>query len=298
MIARPVVFGEVLFDCFPDGRRVLGGAPFNVAWHLQAFGLAPLMVSRVGDDEDGMAVLDAMREWGMDRSGIQVDRELPTGVVEVRFEGKEPHYEIVHPSAWDAIAAVPVQAPASLLYHGSLAARETRSAQSLATLRQDSGAPVFMDVNLRTPWWRNDAVLEQVGSARWVKLNVDELRLLGDDGSVPEAAGQFLVRHGLKGLVVTMGAEGALAMTADGDVARSAPPAAIEVRDTVGAGDAFSAVMITGLLKNWHPERTLQRAMEFAAAICGHRGAIVRDPRFYRPFLARWGIQAEDSSDV
>ena len=76
---RPILIGEVLFDCFPDGSRVLGGAPFNVAWHLQAFGLDPLLISRVGADQAGDEVLAAMESWGMDRTGVQRDEELPTG---------------------------------------------------------------------------------------------------------------------------------------------------------------------------------------------------------------------------
>ena len=79
------IFGEVLFDHFPDGRRVLGGAPFNVAWHLQAFGLRPLVITRVGADDDGAQVLQAMEAWGMDTTGVQVDEVNPTGSVRVEL---------------------------------------------------------------------------------------------------------------------------------------------------------------------------------------------------------------------
>ena len=79
MKGRVHVFGEVLFDHFPDGSKVLGGAPFNVAWHLQAFGLSPRFISRVGDDEDGEQIKSAMQAWGMSLSGLQTDRKLPTG---------------------------------------------------------------------------------------------------------------------------------------------------------------------------------------------------------------------------
>jgi fructokinase len=298
MKARPVVFGEVLFDCFPDGRRVLGGAPFNVAWHLQAFGLSPLMVSRVGDDEAGMNVLDAMRDWGMDRRGMQVDRELPTGAVEVRFDDGEPSYEIVHPSAWDAIATEPFETPVSLLYHGSLALRDARSAESLAALRDAADAPVFMDVNLRAPWWAPDAVLQRARGSQWLKLNADELRQLGGEGPLEAMAAGFLAAQELTGLVVTLGAEGAMVLRTGGSTVRSQPPPAIEVRDTVGAGDALTAVMICGLLKGWSLAQTLDRALAFAGAICGRRGAIVRDQDFYAPFLAGWGIEAENASRV
>ena len=95
MNRRLCIFGEVLYDHFPDGQRVLGGAPFNVAWHLQAFGEAPLLLSRVGADPEGESVRRAMRDWGMDDAGLGTDPERPTGRVSVVFEGGEPRYDIV-----------------------------------------------------------------------------------------------------------------------------------------------------------------------------------------------------------
>ena len=106
MRGRPCIFGEVLFDHFPDGTRVLGGAPFNVAWHLQAFGRRPRFISRVGRDPEGEAVREAMRTWGMDTTGLQTDPRQPTGRVSVLFDDGEPSYDIVHPCAYDAIEAV------------------------------------------------------------------------------------------------------------------------------------------------------------------------------------------------
>ena len=103
MNRRLCIFGEVLFDHFPNGKRVLGGAPFNVAWHLQAFGQTPCFISRIGDDPEGQAVFAAMRDWGMDTDGVQIDPTKATGRVSVRFDGGEPVYEIVEHCAYDAI---------------------------------------------------------------------------------------------------------------------------------------------------------------------------------------------------
>ena len=89
------VVGEVVFDLFPGGGRVLGGAPFNVAWHLQAFGNRPQLISRVGDDEPGREVLQAMQAWGMSIAGVQIDHEHPTGQVAVELVDHEPRYQIV-----------------------------------------------------------------------------------------------------------------------------------------------------------------------------------------------------------
>src|SRR5690606_31337572 len=103
--ARPVIFGEVLFDVFPDGTAVLGGAAFNVAWNLRGLGLDPLFVSRVGDDERGRGVLGAMERFGMDTSAVEVDPIRPTGVVTVAFRDGEPSYEIIADQAYDRIEA-------------------------------------------------------------------------------------------------------------------------------------------------------------------------------------------------
>ena len=152
--ARPLVFGEVLYDHFPDGGVVLGGAPFNVAAHLQAFGAAPLLISRVGDDPLGHRIRDTMLHLGMDTSGLQLDSAHPTGTVDVSIEQGEPHFTILPERAYDFIDASqvpPISAP-SLLYHGSLALREASSRCALEQLAARAGAPMFMDVNLRAPW--------------------------------------------------------------------------------------------------------------------------------------------------
>ena len=162
---QPMVFGEVLFDIFPDGSRVLGGAPFNVAWHLQAFGCKPLFVSRIGDDPLGEQVAAAMRGWGMNTSGLQMDRMHPTGEVRVSIEQGEPAYDIVANQAYDYIdsASLPAAKSVSLVYHGSLALRCQTSASALDSLLDACSSPVFLDINLRPPWWERGAAERMLG---------------------------------------------------------------------------------------------------------------------------------------
>jgi fructokinase len=271
----------------PDGTRVLGGAPFNVAWHLEAFGLRPLMVTRVGRDESGDEVLEAMKSWGMDDSAVQRDDAHPTGRVQVDLQNGEPTFHILADQAYDHIdgdSAVRSAAGESfsLLYHGSLISRGTVSSSALDDLENASGAPVFVDVNLRDPWWNHRDVLASVDRARWVKLNGAELGLLAGTADVA-AAGAFRVDHGLEAVIVTRGGRGAVAVDSGG-VYDAPPPAEVQVVDTVGAGDAFSAVFILGLTNNWQTEMTLERAIDFAAAMCTVSGATVRDRGFYSRF--------------
>ena len=281
------LFGEVLFDHFPDGSRVLGGAPFNVAWHLQAFGQSARLISRIGSDPEGEQVLSAMRSWGMNTDYIQVDPRRPTGRVAVSFSNGEPSYEIVTDCAYDAIEPTAAES-CRLLYHGSLAARAATSAAALRQLRDAAAGSVFVDVNLRPPWWQADRLRTSLAGADWVKLNHEELALLGEHDSGGEPGQLFLHRYGLRGLLVTHGARGAELLLAGGERLSVAPRPNIEVVDTVGAGDAFSAVLLLGLSREWPLPLTLQRAQEFAAAVVGCRGATIADRDFYRAFSLRW----------
>jgi fructokinase len=297
---RPVVIGEVLFDCFPDGSTVLGGAPFNVAWHLQAFGLRPLVVTRVGDDAFGERILQTMDGWRMDTGGVELDPRAPTGRVRVSIDDDGPGFEIPEDQAFDGLETEPALRAiggldVGLLYHGSLIARSEASGRALRAIRDTVAAPVFIDVNLRAPWWAAESVTSLIRGAQCVKLNDDELEQLADsesprgDGVLERVAAEFSRQHDLEQLVVTRGESGA-SVCADGGFIQGRPPGSVEVVDTVGAGDAFSAVWITGLLLGWDPGTTLERALDFAAAICGVRGATTDDRAIYDERLEAWSL--------
>ncbi|QWF69570.1 carbohydrate kinase [Methylomonas paludis] len=286
------VFGEVLFDRFSDGYQVLGGAPFNVAWHLQALGLAPLFISRVGDDAAGEQIRQAMQNWGMDTTGLQLDHQYPTGAVEVKLNGGEPSYEILANQAYDFIHDDdPVLPNCRILYHGSLALRQPVSRASFSQLSSRYQGPIFLDVNLRAPWWRADDLQLWLAGADWVKLNETELQQLHPSGKGLEQQMQDILRaYQLSGLIVTRGAAGASALQANGELVCVSPAHAISVVDCVGAGDAFSAISLLGIYHSWPLALTMHRAQDFAASLIGQRGATPADPGFYRRFRQDWQI--------
>lgn len=292
---RPVIFGEVLFDAFPDGREVLGGAPFNVARHLHAFGCEPLFISRIGEDERGEQVLRAMREWNMDLSGLQRDPELPTGVVRIAMQGTSHSFDILPNQSYDHINAqqaldVMHKNDAALLYFGSLIERTATSRETLQQLRK-RGLPQFVDINLRAPWWQRERVEQLLHGVKWLKLNDEELAALGYEGEIGPAAVTLREEYGFELLIVTCGAEGALVADRRG-VERGAPVPVEQLVDTVGAGDAFSAVTLLGLMRGWSMGVTLERALGFAAHLCEVRGAVLPKRDYYLQQLQRWG---EDS---
>ena len=292
---RPLVFGEVLFDCFPDGRAVMGGAPFNVAWHLQGFGLAPRLISRIGTDAQGEGVLSIMQAWGMDTQGVQRDGRHPTGRVQISMQGKAHTFEILPDQAYDfidanAAATAARQAQASLIYYGSLVSRNPVSASALKALLEQN-LPAFVDINLRAPWWQADSMPTLFRRARWAKLNDEELiELFGGDTASSELAPlaeRVRRQYGLELVIVTRGADGAL-LVKDQEVLRGEPVGVDDLVDTVGAGDGFSAVCLLGLIQGWELGEILSRALEFAAQICRQQGATAQDPGLYSDFLRRW----------
>ncbi len=285
------VFGEVLFDHFPDGSRILGGAPFNVAWHLQAFGQAPRFTSRIGDDPAGQEIAALMDDWGMSREALQTDPRHPTGSVRVLIRDGEPHYEIVVDSAYDFISSelLDEKSTQGILYHGSLAVRNPVARAALQAIKARHQGKVFIDVNLRPPWWERETLLSMLYDADWVKLNEAELAELCPGYADLETAMQsFCARFDLETLVVTLGAKGAIACDSRKHFVSVKPPESTTVVDTVGAGDAFAALLLLGWNKQWPLQVTLERAQAFACALVGRRGATVADREFYSAFSVSW----------
>lgn len=294
---RPVIIGEVLFDCFPDGSSVLGGAPFNVAWHLHGLGLSPLMISSVGKDSLGEQVLDSMKKWGMDTRAMQISDSCPTGQVTVSFNDGEPAYEIVQDQAYDNMDLGFVLDHLkldhySLLYRGTLIVRTSNSRSIFDAIKENVDLPAFIDINLRPPWWSYDDIQHALSNGCWVKMNKEELATVTkshhlSDDEIKITAQNLLSDYDLESLIVTLGSEGALYVTKS-EVFQGPPVQVDELIDTVGAGDSFSAVLIMGLMYGWPQDQTLHRALDFAAAVCSMRGATTSDHGFYTSFLDKW----------
>lgn len=290
---RPAIIGETLFDTFSDGRRALGGAPFNVAWNLRGMGLDPLFLSAVGDDADGTEIKERLRSWGVDQAWFQTVPGKKTGEVQVTLRGGEPTYEILRDRAYDYLRT-PVDASdrtdVALLYHGSLAWRSEMTRQAIRETRASLHVPVFVDVNVRKGCFDESWLPDLLGGAEWAKLNQDELsriamRDLVDDAAIEDAVEILRDRFGCRNVWLTRAERGAYGFIFDAQGRRRtlhapAPPVP-QMADAIGAGDAFSAVAIAGALRNEDPEITLRRAVRFAAKVCGIRGAVSEDPDFY-----------------
>ncbi len=275
----------------------MGGAPFNVAWNLQGFGLNPLFISRIGMDTPGERIYNIMDEWNMDLTGLQSDKTYPSGQVRIQLDIKGiPKYDILPQQAYDFIDEEALNLlqkdTFSLIYHGSLIERERGSSATLNNLFQQTHLPGFVDINLREPWWNPSAIDRSLQRARWVKLNDEELLTVLKSPKVPSSniesyAHQLASLYHLELLFVTLGAEGAILITQQ-ETIRANPVPPKQLIDTVGAGDAFTSVVILGLTNGWPVNLMLERAVGFASSVCDIQGATTQDSTFYSSYIDQW----------
>lgn len=271
--------GEILWDALPAGL-FLGGAPFNVASHLQALTEDVAFVSRVGDDLLGEEALRRVGARGLDLEPIQIDETLPTGFVRVGLdEPDEPDYEIIEPAAWDAIALTDrlhrrVDRAGALVY-GSLAQRAEVSRTTIRSLCKADILTV-LDVNLRPPFFNKRRMEHSLRDADVVKLNDEELDQLRTWFGLPNesesAMAEIARAFECVAVCVTWGADGARLWT-EGTCWHH-PGYAVEVEDTVGAGDAFLAAFLSGLLAGREGKRLLDMANRLGAYVASHSGAV------------------------
>lgn len=276
--------GEVLWDALPAGL-FLGGVPFNVACHLRAAGLPASLVSRVGADLLGEEVRRRLGWYGVGADLLQEDDDLPTGFVRVTVsEAGAATYEIVEPAAWDAIEATgPLldrARTARAIVFGSLAQRNAVTRGSIERLCDASGALLAFDVSLRPPHDEKDVVRRSLERAGLVKLTEGELervaawfRLKGDSARARVEA--LAAAFGCETVCVTRGAQGA-ALWRSGRWTEH-PGFEVEVRDTVGAGDAFLAVLLAGILKGADDRAVLRDASLMGAYVTTQTGAVPPD---------------------
>ena len=270
---KAVAYGEVLWDVF-DKEKKIGGAPLNVALRMKTFGCEVAMISCVGNDEDGEAIINQVKSLGLETDTIVKSEDFPTGLVNVTLnERGSASYEIAYPSAWDKIElndfAKKIVCDADVLIYGSLVCRDKISRASLEELLQTQAYKVF-DVNLRKPHYTYEMLEQLMHASNFIKFNDEELleitaTMKSPSISLEENMRFIAEKTKVTAMCVTRGKHGALLMW-DGQIYENGGYP-VEVSDTVGAGDSFLAALITSLLTGKEP----QYAINFACAV----GALV-----------------------
>lgn len=291
-----MVIGEALFDVFPEEKR-LGGAAFNYAFHLNGLGIRVHFISRVGDDAAGKDILDFARRFDFPIEGIQIDSEHATGEVMVKIDEKgNPDFDIVRDRAYDFIETNDytdslAKAGIRIMYLGTLIQRNPVSREAIKNILADlqSDSLVMSDLNLRAPFYNREIVEYTLQNCDILKINQDEMEevrlLLHFQGSGAGLVTFLQEDYEIGSICITKGDKGSEFYETGNFESFASPVAKVKsLKDTVGAGDAFSAMLTAGLMAGWHKQNILKKASEFAAGICEIPGALPRNKEFYQPF--------------
>ena len=272
-----VCFGEILWDILPAGA-VPGGAPMNVAYHLRKLGLDPGIVTRVGIDERGKKLIDLLNENGITTDHIQLDYDIPTGIVNATAnEHGEMQYDIVAPAAWDFIAldddTVELVKDASHFIFGSLVNRNPTSRNTLFALLETAQQKV-LDINLRPPHFNRHLVEDLLSRADIIKMNSAELELITGwftrYKTMTDRIAIIQDRFQVPRIIVTMGGDGAI-VNIEGEL-YGHPGYMVDVADTIGSGDSFLAAFLFKQLNNDGPKESLAFASALGALVASKTG--------------------------
>lgn len=278
-----VGMGEALWDMLPEGKKI-GGAPANFAYHVSQFGLPSMVVSAVGEDELGDEILE---NFNAKHLQFILDRvPYPTGTVQVEIDQAGiPQYEIKENVAWDNIIFTPqLEALAKrtrAVCFGSLAQRNVVSRDTISkfldAMPKGDGSLVVFDVNLRQGFYNKEILCESMRRCNVLKINDEELvtvsRMFGYPGiDLENKCWLLLGKYNLKMLILTCGVNGSYVFT-PGHMS-FLPTPKVEVTDTVGAGDSFTAAFVSSILKGLPVEEAHRRAVDTSAFVCTQSGAM------------------------
>ena len=281
---RPLIaaIGEVLWDILPEGPQ-LGGAPANFTYFANALGADALLISRVGSDELGERTLARLGKAGLRLEGVSRDAEHETGKATVSVDAHGvPRFRIHEPSAWDFIETPPAIVDelrtADAICFGTLGGRSAISRQAIRNLVEVTPREAIriLDLNLRAPFFNPETIREALHLANMLKINEDELaelsRLFELPGSEVDRLRAIQDRYELTLVALTKGAAGSVLVQGSALSCHSGVPT--EVKDTIGAGDSFTAALVTGLLRGLSLDAVHASAAELAAYVCSQPGAM------------------------
>lgn len=277
-----LAFGEILWDVYPN-RKCLGGAPLNFAAHLARHGEQSFMLSAVGDDNLGAEALAQVRQWSVSAEYIAELPEKQTGCCLVTLDERlVPSYNLLQDVAYDHISCDALSGEFDVLYFGTLALRSEANCRTLKKLLAERHfKEVFVDVNIRPPFYSAETVRFAMENATMLKVSDEELpvicHILGVDSAIGyEAAAKLLadIFPNLSCVIMTLGEKGAYVYACEDDVSCQRDGEAVEVRSTVGAGDSFSAAFLAKYLQGNALDVCLNHAVKVAAFVVSEYAAV------------------------
>ncbi len=293
---KPLVvgIGEILWDILPSGKK-LGGAPANFAYHAGELGCEAYIISSVGNDKLGNEILDILNTLGLSSRYIQIDECHPTGTVEVQLDNNGiPSYIIHENVAWDYIKVnekcLELMKNADAVCFGSLSQRSETSREAILKLlnNTNNNCIKIFDINLRQNFYNREIIINSLAHANVLKLNELELSIVSDllgvnGGEESEKLRKLQKKYSLRLIALTKGDCGSILF--NGERISKHPGFKVEVLDTVGAGDAFTAAVTVGLIKKWDLDTINDFANKLGGYVCTQQGATPKIPEWLKASL-------------
>ena len=275
--------GELLWDIFLDDKK-LGGAPANFVAHAQELGAKSYLLSALGKDELGRRAIEELQCLNIDTSWVQLSSIYPTGSVIVSLDSKgNPNYNIKDNSAWDQIEFDITQAKIAsrldAICFGTLAQRNPVSQNTILKILNATSHTCLrvFDVNFRQDYYNSKMVFQSLVLANAVKMNEDEFleigKILSFSKNLKRGLQSLINEFDLKFGIITLGENGAVMASKDNFCSYS-PKSKIEIKSSVGAGDAFTAAAVMGWLEQKPLEQIIQKASDLATFVCSHLEAV------------------------
>ncbi len=294
-MSRITAIGEILFDVYPNGKN-LGGAPFNFIYHIIKLTGSGKFISAVGNDANGKEILRFLENSGIDNQFIEIDEQHPTGTANANLDEKKvPHWEIKTETSYDFITPSPrleelISQNTDCLYFGTLARRANVSRETIQSLFRKKDIIYFCDLNIRQNFYSKEIIENSLIASDVLKLNIDELKLINETGlnqpfDIINLSKFISDKYKIDLLCITLGDKGSFLIK--GNEVSHQKHDVENVVDTVGAGDAFAAILCLGFLKGWELAKTNRLASEFAAEIVKIEGALPKSNLFYENFKNR-----------
>lgn len=285
-----LIAGEIFWDQFPNGSLRQGGSALNVAWHLRGLDMHPCFISRIGQDDLGLKLVQAMKKWDLSTEFLQLDSQHSTGVVKVLLDENKKATFISPP-----IAALDyIEYPSSFntftrdctLYHGTFILRNEVSRKTIQRIR-NSGLKVFMDLNLRDPYWSPELLNEYVKNLEVLKLSDDEFANLSGKQNLSsheqlDWLQDLMKQRNIRNVLYTLGDKGSFWIQENETLFESAKK--VQVVDSIGAGDAFVAAVLFMMTLEFSKSEILKAASGLAAEICTVSGATSNEKQIYKNF--------------
>jgi fructokinase len=274
--------GEILWDVLPGGKR-LGGAPGNFVYHTKALGASATVISAIGNDKNGREIIKELRKKDISAK-ITYLNDKPTGTVDISINSQgEPDYIINEKVAWDFIPfdedILQIIREADIICFGTLAQRNITSRETIQRIVKSSRPEslVVYDINLRQHYYSKEIIENSLQLCNVLKLNEDELPVLSNileiEGKTElEKINKLINKFSLKLVAYTKGGEGSYLLTPSEKSYLDTP--GVKIRDTIGAGDAFTAAMIVSYAKGFPLKKVHEKAVEVAAFVCTRDGAM------------------------